>query len=242
MARGGPLCLSPSLRLHLFPPFASVGLFSPCLCPPSCSSFSPLSPAPLCLSTSGAHRSLWALSAHPASVRPLLLSTAVARRFLHVLSVYLFLRLLLHLLFPPPLSACLSPTSLCPLLLSTSVARRFLCVLAACLFADFSPPVFSFASRRPSFSPAFVRPSFPLASVCTLFSTSVCPLFLSPVTRRSLWFAHLPFSVCLFPSPLSAQFSSPPLHPPISLHLLSIPLFPVPVRPPGRKEGRPLDI
>ncbi len=273
LARGGPLCLSPSLRLHLFPPFASVGLFSPCLCPPSCSSFSPLSPAPLCLSTSGAHRSLWALSAHPASVRPLLLSTAVARRFLHVLRLSFspasspptFPSASVRLSFPylslsaSPFHLCRPPFSMCS---GSLPFRRF---LSACLFLRLSPSGF--------FSPRFRPPFFP-SGLCP-------PAFLSPVTRRSLYFAHPPFSTgfpCLpvwpsrpcYPSfsppfpfapvcpiflstPAPAYFSPPSLHPsfsppfvrlsfppPLPPALLSVPL--PSVRPPGRKEGRPLDI
>lgn len=250
-----PLLFASSLSVFLV---ASVGpFFYLHLCPPSSPSFSPLSPAHLYLSAFGAHRSLCALSAHPASVRPLFLFASVAYRFLRVLSACL----------SPYLSLSASPFHLChsPFSMHSGSLpfRRF---LSACLFLCLSPS---------GFLPAFVRPSFPLPP-------SVRLLFLSPVTRRSLYFAHPPFSTgfpslpvwpfrtCYpsfsppFPFALSAQFSSPPLHPPISLrllsvhrflhllsiclslrpcrHLLSIPLFPVPVRPPGRKEGRPLDI
>lgn len=211
LARGGPappLCLSPffsSLSSALLPAY-----FPFRLCPPSSPSFSPLSPAHIYLSAFGAHRSLCALSAHPASVRPLFLFASVAYRFLRVLSAclspYLSLSTSPFHLYHPPFS-----------MRSGSLPfRRF---LSACLFLRLSPS---------GFLPAFVRPSFPLPP-------SVRLLFLSPVTRRSPYFAHPPFSTgfpslpvwpfrtCYpsfsppFPFALSAQFSSLPLPPAISL-------------------------
>lgn len=226
-----PLCLSPSLRLHLFPP---------CLCPPSCSFFSPLSPAPLCLSAFGVHRSLCALSAHPASARP----TSPFHRCrppFSMRSVRLsFSPASLHLIFPSPLSACLfsylclsaSPFHLCrPPFSMCSGSLPFRRFLSACFFLCLSPPVFL---------PTFVRPSFPLPlsahffpplsahfffplspavlyglspAFLRRFSLPVCLFVLStPVIHRSFRLFPSAFSI----RPCLPNFPLHPFHPPIS--------------------------
>lgn len=183
-----PLLFASSLSVFLV---VSVGpFFYLRLCPPSSPSFSPLSPAHLYLSAFGAHRSLCALSAHPASVHfsfpPL--SPAVFYAFWQST----FSPISLRLVFPSPLAVWLSPR--------------------------FRPPFFPFAAVcPPTFSPPFSA-GFPCLPVWP-FRTCY-PSFSPP-----------------FPFALSAQFSSPPLHPPISLHLLSIPLFPRPCPPTRRERG-----
>lgn len=116
------------------------------------------------------------------------------------------------------------PTSPCPLLLSTSVARRFLCVLAVYLFVGFSPPVFSFASRRLAFSPlsSALLSLCRRLSACFFFLLSSAVLYILPIRLSPPVFPLCLFglsapaihrSLRLFPSSLSDQFSSLPLPP-----------------------------
>lgn len=257
-----PLCLPPSLSLYLFfhlPLSACFPLAS--VCPPV--RLSPHFRLPPFAFPTSVLTVLSGLCRHTLPLsRPLLLSTSVARRFLRVLSVYLFLRLLLHLIFPSPLSACLFPY------LSLSASSFHLCrppfsmcsgslpfrrFLSASFFLRLSPSVFL---------PTFVRPSFPLPLSAHFFPPLSARFFFSLPLAVLHNFAHPPFSAgfpslsaCLsFPLLLSIVLSASslrpclpnfPLHPCTRLFLpaFSPSLFSLSLSAlPAGKRGGPLDI